>query len=270
MTLDEAIDAAWRAGNEAWPAVRLERAAFAGWVAGRAIAPDALLARGADLYLVAGCVAENGAALAAFERHILGPLPATVGRVALSPDQADELRQQLRCTLLLPPRPRIGNFRGEGPLAAWVRVCAVRTALSLVARREGQGSVHGDALTLEHLVSPDTDQEVAAIKAQYRDAFQAALEECFRTLPLRHKTLLRMHFLDEMTIDAIGIVFHVHRATVARWLVAIRGEVLEQICRKVSLDLRATSSEFTHLVRLIRSDVQLSIRRILGGTEGGR
>ena len=75
---------------------------------------------------------------------------------------------------------------------------------------------------------------------------------------------LRMHFLDAMSIDEMGQVFHVHRATIARWLVAIRREVLEQICRKISLNLRASSSEFRSIVRLVRGDVRLSLHRILG------
>ena len=55
-----------------------------------------------------------------------------------------------------------------------------------------------------------------------------------------------------------------YRATIARWLVAIRKDVLDQICRKISLNLRTSSSEFRSMVRLVRSDVRLSLHRILG------
>lgn len=262
MNLDEAIDEAWQAGCAAWPTVRLARADFAAWAIAQTVDQEALATRGADLYLVAACVGENTDAFVAFEKEFLAPLTGRVGRITLSADQADELRQQLRCTLLLPPQPKIGLFRGQGPLGAWVRVCAVRAALALVAARDARPET--DTLVLDQLMSPHTDQEVAAIKSQYRDAFQGALEECFAKLPPRSKTLLRMHFLDGMSIDAMGLVFRVHRATVARWLVGIRHEVLEEICRKISFELRTSSSEFTQLVHLVRSEVQLSIRRILG------
>ena len=83
-------------------------------------------------------------------------------------------------------------------------------------------------------------------------------------LTAREKTILRMHFLDSMNIDALGTVFQVHRATVARWLVSIRTHVLHDVRRRLSLDLGASSSEAQSLVRLLRSEVQVSIQRILG------
>jgi RNA polymerase sigma-70 factor (ECF subfamily) len=257
-----AIDEALRAGRAAWPAVRLDRAAFATWVEASEIQPGDLLERGAELFLVAGCVAQDDEALAAFERQMLAPLAGNIGGINLTPDQADEVRQQLRCHLLLPPQTRIGKFRGQGPLAAWVRVCAVRAALAVVSGRDQQP--RADALALEHLVAPEGDQEISAIKGQYREAFQSALGRCFESLPARQKTLLRMHFLDGMSIDAMSLVFGVHRATVARWLVAIRRQVLADISRELAADLRATSSELSQLVHLVRSEVHVSILRILG------
>jgi hypothetical protein len=47
--------------------------------------------------------------------------------------------------------------------------------------------------------------------------------------------------------------------------VAIRREVLETICQKISLRLHTSSSEFRSMVRLVDGDVRLSLHRILGG-----
>jgi RNA polymerase sigma-70 factor, ECF subfamily len=262
MKLEEAIVVAFEAGRAAWPELRLEPESFAQWAGQTDVELDALISRGEELYLVAGCVAQKPEALAAFEKRYLAGLTENVGRVALSRDQADELRQQLRLTLLLGADAKIGTFKGQGPLGAWVQVCAVRIALRLGAH--GHRTVVSDAGLLDQLVSRDADQELLAAKARYQDTFQVALEECFTALDARQKTLLRMHFLDGMNIDEIGLVFRVHRATVARWLVAIRRDVLEQLCTKVRINLRTSSSEFMSLVRLVRSDVRLSLRRILG------
>jgi len=262
MDLDQAAAQAYHAGRAVWAELRMDLSAFQAWVRGAGIDAEALRERGEELYLVAGCVAREAEAYQAFERRYLATLTQSVGRIVLSPDQADELRQQLRVTLLLGPAPKIGTFRGQGPLGAWVQVCAVRLALKLGAARDRLAGP--DASLLEGLVSQEADQELLAAKSQYRDTFQAALEECFSALPSRQKTLLRMHFLDGMSIDEMGQVFHVHRATIARWLVAIRREVLEQICRKISLNLRTSSSEFRSMVRLVSPDVRLSLHRILG------
>ena len=94
--------------------------------------------------------------------------------------------------------------------------------------------------------------------------------QALTTLTAREKTLLRLHFLDGMNIDALGVVFRVHRATVARWLVAIRTQVLDRVRQTLSLDLGASPSEAISLVRLLRSEVQLSIRRILEDGESVR
>lgn len=262
MNLEQAAAHGYHAGRTAWPGLRMDLSSFQQWVHTSGIDIGALAERGEELYLVAGCVAQDPEAHQAFERRYLSALHQNVGRIALSADQADELRQQLRVTLLLGAEPKIGTFRGQGPLGAWVQVCAVRLALKLGAANDRLASA--DAGVLEGLVSQDADQELLAAKSQYRDTFQAALEECFSALPSRQKTLLRMHFLDGMSIDEMGQVFHVHRATIARWLVAVRREVLDQLCHKISMNLRTSSSEFRSMVRLVRSDVRLSLHRILG------
>jgi RNA polymerase sigma-70 factor (ECF subfamily) len=268
MTLEQAAAHAYHAGRTAWPGLRLDLSAFQRWVKESNIECSALTERGEELFLVAGCVTGDPEAYQAFERRYLATLTQTVGRISLSADQADELRQQLRVSLLLGAAPKIGTFRGQGPLGAWVQVCAVRLALKLGAAQDRMASP--DASLLEGLVAQDANQELLAAKSQYRDTFQNALEECFTALPGRQKTLLRMHFLDGMSIDEMGQVFHVHRATIARWLVAIRREVLEQICNKIQVNLRASSSEFRSMVRLVRSDVRLSLHRILGSEDPRR
>src|SRR5204863_6073946 len=114
----------------------LDAEAVARWARATAVDIDALLTRGEELYLVAACVAQRPEAIAAFEKRFLAGLTTNVGRVALSHDQADELRQQLRVALLIGEQPKIGTFRGQGPLGAWVQVCAVRLALRLGSNRK--------------------------------------------------------------------------------------------------------------------------------------
>src|SRR4051812_27182078 len=101
MDLDQAAALAYHAGRAAWPELRLGLADFRRWVGAAGVEPDALVDRGDELYLVAGCVACEPEAHQAFERRYLSTMTHAVGRIALSADQADELRQQLRVTLLL-------------------------------------------------------------------------------------------------------------------------------------------------------------------------
>ena len=138
-----------------------------------------------------------------------------------------------------------------------------RSSRTRLMASDGLAPRSSDSDALDALMTSGAGSEVTIDTAQHRAAFQAALQEALDSLTTREKTLMRLHFLDGMNIDALGVVFRVHRATVARWLVAIRSQVLDRVREKLSLEIGASSSEAQSLVRLLRSDVQVSIRRIL-------
>jgi RNA polymerase sigma-70 factor (ECF subfamily) len=262
MEFFEIVDEAYVAGGAAWPGVSLSKTAFDERVRLMHVEPDNLLARGADLYLAIACAAQLPAAVSQFERTFLVPVPRQLGRMALTTQEEDELRQQLRVKLLVGPLPKILEYKGSGPLGAWVRVCALRMALDLKTAPEV--TKRGDNEALDALVGGTGAAETMLDTEHHREAFREALQEALAMLTAREKTLLRLHFLDGMNIDALGTVFQVHRATVARWLVSIRTHVLDDVRRRLSLEIGASSSEAQSLVRLLRSEVQVSIQRILG------
>jgi RNA polymerase sigma-70 factor, ECF subfamily len=265
MDLDEAIRTAFAAGRTAWPRTNLAEQAFSVWIKARNVGPGELEACGSDLYLAAACTLGDAGAVESFDRAYVQTVRPTLGRVALDPHSTDELRQTLRVRLLTGAAPRIGQYGGYGPLGAWVRVAAARVALEL---KEAERRDRGDAEVVDKLVSSGGDAELLVAKLQHKDALSAALEESFTGLAAREKTLLRMHFLEQMTIDEMGVVFRVHRATVARWLVGIRHRILRQLCTKMSMDLDTSASEINSLIRLVRSDIELSVRRLLEPGDG--
>ena len=226
---DQAVDDAFEAGRKAWPGLALAPDAFAGWVAERAIELEPLRTRGAELYLAAACARGDERAVQLFDRAFLQPLPPTVARTALSAEQLDELRQRLRVRLLTGAQPRITTFGGHGPLSAWVRVSAARLALELHAGV--RTAAESDDALVDALVAAGVDPELQAARRQFQSEFRAALEGVLVGLSAREKTLLRMHFLDHLNIDEMGAIFRVHRATVARWLVAIRKQMFDGSAR---------------------------------------
>ena len=259
-------DRAFAAGQEAWPGVNLDRAAFAERMGELQVDPEALLRRPEDLYLATACIRRDPVALGLFERNFLASVTRQLGRVALGPAEQDELLQRLRVLLLVGQSPKLQQYRGSGPLGAWVRVCALRLAIEMDA---SAGALRrNDDSALDKLMVASPDGEVLLDAQHHRESFRLALQEGLATLNARDKTLLRLHFLEGMNIDALGRVFHVHRATVARWLVGIRTSVLKNVRRRLSIDLGATPSEAKSLVRLLGPDVELSIQRILE-REGG-
>lgn len=259
---DPTLSAAFQLGRSTWSGTKLDLHTFAQRAALLDVGTEDVMARGTDLYLAWACAEKDVTALSYFERLFLPAVDGYVGRLGLAPSVVDDVRQELRIRLLVGEEPRIGQYSGRGPLSAWVRMAAIRVALTLLERDEVRSRAR-DVSALRALAGDTTSPELAAVRNRHASAFQAALERSLDGLSARDKTLLRMHFIDQLNIEGIGRIYRVHRATVARWLVAIRQLVLENLRSELKLDLRATTSEFRSMLAVVRDDLDLSMRHIL-------
>lgn len=182
---------------------------------------------------------------------------------------ADEVRQKLFEKLLVasPNRgPRILAYAGRGAIEAWVRVAAVRAAIDLVRQRRGGDDASDDRL-LDELDASGGDPELAYIRLRYADDVHAAFRAAFGVLTARERTVLRLHLLDGLNIDRIGVIYHVHRATVARWIARARETISVESHRLLQERLGATDSEVESLERLVRSDLQVCLSELLATAE---
>jgi RNA polymerase sigma-70 factor len=147
-----------------WPTVRLDEGAFITRIA-QAVPPiaarqdlEAAIAtlHTSDLYLTTGCALGDPAALLLFERDFMVHVPRYLSRLKLSSSLVDEVQQMLREKLLVSAGgpPRIADYSGRGDLAGWLRVAAIRTAVSLQrqleakAERDGKPRVHAPVLPM--------------------------------------------------------------------------------------------------------------------------
>ena len=254
---------AFAKGKAAWPGVELSYEEFADRVRRNAVSPRDLAERAVDLFLATACAVGDRAALRAFEERHIQTMDAHLARSGVPREWLSEVHQRVRVKLLTGPEPGIGGYRGEGPLQALVRVTAVRVAVDVATAAAALRNRPDDEI-LNVLVSMDAGPELHAAKSLYREKFRAAVEETLSSLSKREKTVLRLHFIDGLNIDGIGAIYRVHRATVARWLVAIRARALADLRQRLSLHLGGTPSELRSLVKLLREDIDLSARRILG------
>ena len=252
--------AAFEEGRAAFPVLSLGYDAFAARVAQNDVALGDLAAHARDFYLATSCALADPAALRIFEQRFIRTLDAHLAR---SPEWQRDVQQGVRLKLLLGTEPGIGRYRAQGPLFALVRVTAVRVAVD-VATSAAALKKHADDEVLNLLVSMDAGPEIDAARSLYRDRFRAAVEQTLDSLSGREKTILRLHFVDGLNIEGIGAIYRVHRATVARWLVAIRARVVSELRKRLSLHLGGTPSELRSLIALLREDLEVSARRILG------
>jgi len=217
----------------------------------------------AEIVLAHAVTAGDPAAVREFETRYLAPVRSTLRAMTLDAADIADIEQSLRLKLLVAEpggQARLLAYAGHGKLGGLVRVAAVREALTLLRRRK---TTRSNDDWLEELSSPDDDPELAQLKARHRDAFKTSFEEAVRRLEPREHTLLRLHLVRHQTIDQIGTVYGVHRATAARWVDAAKRS-LRTLTNKVlaeRFDLRGPDLE--RVVSLIESRIELSIDRLL-------
>ncbi|MDB4941687.1 MAG: putative DNA-binding regulatory protein [Labilithrix sp.] len=218
-----------------------------------------------DLAFATACASGDARAIAAFERELVDAVPKAL--VRLKPDArfVDEVRQELRQKLLVgaPGQPpKIMEYEGRGPLAAWVRVVAMRIAYT--HHRDAAKTTSDDVDAFERLADGADAPDVAHLKAHYAVEVRAAFEEAVLALPVEARSVLRASAVEGMTIDQIGAVYQVHRATAARWLSHARTTLLDGLRAALQRRLGVERAACDSIVALVRSRIDLSMSRVLG------
>jgi RNA polymerase sigma-70 factor (ECF subfamily) len=257
-----------RSAGAAWPTVELEPSVFIAHLARHL--PEGVPLETAlrqmntdDLYLACACAQGDQRAIAAFESHCLGVVDSAVSRHGVGSDVVVEVKQAVRARALVSESgpPRIVTFSGRGDLRGWVRVMATRESILLAKRARRETPLDDDDL-LHAFVTPG-DPELDQAKQEYAGEFKRAFAAALHSLPAREQTLLRQHVLDGLTIDQLGTLYHVHRATAARNLERARQAVLAATRAQMMGRLKVRPSELDSILRLIRSKLEISLRGLV-------
>jgi len=216
-----------------------------------------------DLYLACACVLGNRAAIAHLDRDFFSKIGSYVAARSVSRDLAQEVAQQLRMKLLM--RGNDGNlgiesYQGRGALGAWLRLAAVRRARDAMraARRQLPPGPDGPPVCV-----PRGDAELTYLRRRYRPQLRAAFETVLSALPAKDRNVLRWHFFDGLSTNAIGKLVHVDGSTIRRTLARLRAQIIEETHRRLAETLDASPSELRSLLTLLRSEVDVSVVRYL-------
>jgi RNA polymerase sigma-70 factor (ECF subfamily) len=243
-----------------WPLLRFGEAEFRAHLERLGRARPAFPA---DTYLAAACVGGDEAAIRVLEEELISRVPQMIRRVDATEAFASEICQRLRLRLLVSDDgapPRIARYTGEVPLVAWIRVIAVRLALN---EKRGKTIVGGRAAEEVVLDDPEVDY----LRAQYRAPFVRAFKSAFEALTKDDRTILYLHDVDGASIDAIGRIYKVHRATVARWLVRIRRDVLSRAKELLAEQLGAEIDEAGSVIAALAGELGVTLSHVLGVAE---
>jgi RNA polymerase sigma-70 factor (ECF subfamily) len=265
---DSALAALLEDGRRAWPALAFDPELFLR--AASAFAPERLdKLHAADLYLACACAAGAPGAANALEQQCFSVVPSALASLDRSPDFADEVRQGLRERLFLArgaQPPGVASYSGAGPLAAWVRVCARRVALNLLAARRPAPLEDDDLLDL---AAPETSPELRILKDTFAAELKSALHGALEALPVRDRVMLRMYYVEGVSTVRIGAIYGVHQSGISRTLSAAREKLLAETRRLMAEKLRITPAELESLVGMVMSRLDLSLARALGGQAPG-
>jgi RNA polymerase sigma-70 factor (ECF subfamily) len=257
----------------AWPDLPLSEVTFLPYLAERLPEEGSLLdtlrrQHAVDLYLACACTQGLAAAQAALDTSFLPKVDAAVARVEGSGDGAAEVRQRLRERLFTSEEgrlPHIADYQGTGPLVGWLRAAAVRTALN--RRRSERRRARVEEEVLAEGTVTGRDLELDYLRQRHQGDFQAALAEALAALPARERTVLRLHFVEELSLERIGTMYQTHKSTVSRWLARARADVLAEVRRRLAERLQLSDEELQSLLRIVRSQLDASISKLLPGSE---
>jgi RNA polymerase sigma-70 factor (ECF subfamily) len=196
--------------------------------------------------------------------ELLDEAARAVMRLHPSSDFVEEVKQSLRERLLVSTAERpakLQEYTGQGPLLKWLRVVCVGTAINL---RRGDRREHlvDEVAELEQRAAPE-DLELDFIKARDGAVFKAAFAEAFASLSVEARNVLRLSVLEGLSIDQLGTLYGVHRATAARWLSKAKETLAERARELAAERLRLQQPELESLMRVIRSQLDVSLHRLL-------
>jgi RNA polymerase sigma-70 factor, ECF subfamily len=208
------------------------------------------------------CTASEPEAIALFEKDYMSRVTAYVAHLGHLASPGD-VYGAVRDKVLPPPfghSNAIAGYVGKGPLHLWLRVVSVRVALNLAKR-------NGKSVDLDGIEIPvGADAASDWMRMRYLPLFRRAVRESLGQLEAKDRNLLRMHFLDGVSMEALASLHGVNRSTVFRWIDAVREKTFDA-CRVLMREsMTITDSEFESLARDLQSALDDTLSRALSGS----
>jgi RNA polymerase sigma-70 factor (ECF subfamily) len=200
--------------------------------------------------------------------HVRPTVARQLRLMHLSSDDAGEITQTVSVRLLIGGKgnaPGLSTYGGSTPLAGHAKALAARLALGWNRDARGDAEREAETPTAERSWQADA---AAALEPSALAALRAALDG----LEPRSRQLLRLHFVDGVSLPEIGRVLSGTRAMVARWLIGAREDLLagvraalvERMPADELPDVLATQATHATLATLA-TRLDLSLARALGG-----
>lgn len=273
ITLEQTLQETWARARSPWPMIHLPVEQYLHHLAekwpepreNRQAAEILPQLHHGDLYLACACMHRIAGAVEALEKHYFTRLTQLLGRKYHSSELIDEVLQRVREKLLVSrpeEEPKISQYSGEGTLLSFLQVAAFREAYDLQHRHKPPETNEGEVV-LEALAASGSDPDLTILMSRYREEFLAALHTAFAALDEAAQTLLRLRYVDRLSLPKIGALYGVHHTTILRQLTRAQDDVYQRTKAQLKVRLTLSSQEFDSLITSLRSHLDLSLSWIL-------
>ncbi len=262
------VDDQLAAARAVWPDLHVEPMRFSAELArrlGAELTPELVASvRADDVYLAIACGDGAPAAIAHLERDYLREVEVAAAKLRATNDQADEMRGRLRQLLFTAEDNRaaaLASFSGRGDLRGYLRVIATRELIRMINRARREVALD-EGVMLDRL-GITSDPEIDIMRRRYGAEVDASVRAALARIDERGRALLRYYLIDGWNIDRIGTLYGVHRATVARWLTAVREGVGDNIRNELAARLSLPVDEVSSIIRMVHSRIEISFERLI-------
>jgi RNA polymerase sigma-70 factor, ECF subfamily len=266
VAVANALEEAFAAARAAHPKILLDADRFAAAIA-KTIETDAVIEDLArmqltDFYIAQACVAGDPAAQIVVEKVHLSRVKEWIGSWDGRDAFAADVHQEAARRLLVSDGglPQIAGYTARGALGAFIRVYVTR-----LARKMRRGKAEGPhAEPSPALRAPDLDPEVALLRRRFAREFADAFKATLLELTTDERNVLKLHYLDGLSIEEVGAAYQVSRATAARWLAKARERVLSATRERLVERLGTSAPNAASLLSIAQAEIGASLFRMFG------
>ena len=259
------------AGTARWPGLVVDDEAITRQLArASSVALSSSPALAADWYIAVACSVNAPKAHDYFQAAYAEAIDSGARRIDTSQDFVSEVRQRVLELLFVgspTSGPRIAQYKGQGPLAVWLRTTSKRVALRLGSANATPRLTSETALADE--LAEACDQELALLRAHYGSLFREALIATLRELPQRERVLLQLSFVAGMSTVRIAKMYHVNQSTISRQLQQVAHKTFDAAKTKLRAKLGVVSQELESILAIVRSHIEMTLSCLeeIPGTE---
>ena len=132
--------------------------------------------------------------------------------------------------------PELGNFENVKHVKDWLFKTAKNACLNQIEKQNSKK--HSQFVDLkegmEDLADPDQHLDIVEADAQWQYRLDSTLEELHRLSP-QQQTAIRLHYLEDMTINEVAIFMKIKPGTVKKYIKSGRLAIKELVLLKESL-----------------------------------